>query len=155
MKFHKPWGPEGWVVQGLKAPPPPHRPNLAGLKPGLGHWLQRTQGVGLKVSSASLLTGWGELSFCWGCLSGACLWLWEQSPGREGRRREWGIEGRVEWGPRGCCLGNSRLHPRLHPPEGREFDLRGWETRNLLVCWCPRWQGQFRSDQNKLCGSGS
>ena len=57
-----------------------------------------------------MLTGWGELSsFCWGCLPGACPWLCEQSLWKEGRRKEWGIEGRMEWGPKGCCLGNRRL----------------------------------------------
>lgn len=58
-------------------------------------------------------------------------------------------------GAQGLLPGKQAPSLQLHPPEGREFDLRGWETRNLLVCWGPCWQGQFRSDQNEVCGNGS
>lgn len=68
---------------------------------------------------------------------------------RMGRRGEDGV------GAQGLLPGKQAPSLWLHPPEGREFDLRGWETRNLLVCWGPCWQGQFRSDQNEVCGSGS
>lgn len=52
------------------------------------------------------------------------------------------------------------------PREGRELDLRGWETRSpgpspllpakggCLVCWCPCWQDQFRSDQTRYVEMG-
>lgn len=89
------------------------------------------------VSSPYMLTGWGELSsFGWGCL-GPHTWLWEQShPWREGKGRELGSRGGgAEW-PRAAGWGISLvLCLPLDPPEGRQFDLSGWDARSLI--WNP------------------
>ena len=46
---------------------------------------------------------------------------------RVGHRGEGGV------GAQGLLPGKQAPSLRVHPPEGREFDLRGWEIRNLLV----------------------
>lgn len=55
----------------------------------------------------------------------------EPLEGREEKRVGHRGEGGV--GAQGLLPGKQAPSLRVHPPEGREFDLRGWEIRNLLV----------------------